>query len=232
MLDFLRQNKVDGFLFGGDQFDNTEISHHNAAKPLYKPVGSYKRHTEGFGQDILGPLEESLGTGTQRVWIVGNHDDWEHQLDETQPELSGCLDRISALQLCEKGWQVVQNGKAYKITRHLTAIHGDQLKGQMGYVSQRVAIRAVEIYGKSVVFGHTHTHATASQVNPIETRKKRIGWNLPAMCDLNPAYMRNRPSAWVNGFGIVEVRPDDTFNLYPIVVTDGVFSYGGKTYGK
>lgn len=231
VLSYLRANKrnIASLVLGGDQLDNAEISHHNQGKPLYKPVGSYRANTEGFERDILNPLE-ALGIPS-KVWIIGNHDQWEQDMDETHPELRGCLDRPSTYRLADRGWNVIENGKAHRIGKHLTVIHGDQLKGQMGYVALTVARRAVEIYGTSVAFGHTHTMQTMSQVNPIEVKKKRAGWNVPALCDLNPDYMRNRPSAWVNGFAVVEMRPDDSFNLYPIVITKGVFSYGGKIYG-
>lgn len=228
-LSFIKQNTIHGILLGGDQFDNAEISHHNDGKPLYKPVGSYRAATEGFLKDVLCPLE-GAAPKAERIWIIGNHDQWEQDMDEKRPELKGCLDRPSAYDLTGRGWTVIENGKAYKISKHLTAIHGDQLRGQMGYMSARLARKAVEIYGMSVVFGHTHTCQSESQVNPVEVKKKRMGWNVPALCDLNPEYMRNRPSAWVNGFAIVELRDDATFNLYPIVITNGVFSYGGKVY--
>lgn len=48
----------------------------------------------------------------------------------------------------------------------------------------------------------------------------------PAACDLNPGYLRNRPSAWVNGFCVIELLDTGNFNLYPIVVSGGQCSLG------
>jgi hypothetical protein len=39
----MRDIRPHGFIFGGDQFANAEISHHNQAKHLYKERGSYRR---------------------------------------------------------------------------------------------------------------------------------------------------------------------------------------------
>jgi predicted phosphodiesterase len=228
LVDFARRNKVHGFVFMGDQFDNAEISHHNAGKPLYKPVGSYAQYTRCFERDIM----RQLPAFKRRVWMIGNHDQWEYDMDETHPELQGALDRVTALNLYARGWDVIKNGRALALCKHLTIIHGDQLKGAMGYMGANVPRKAIDIYGKSVAFGHTHTFQVQSSVNPIEVSKKRVGWNLPVLCELNPDYMRNRPSAWVNGFGIVEVRPDGTFSLWPVVVTNGVFTFAGRTYGS
>ena len=229
-MDFARQNPLAGFLYGGDQFHNDEISHHNNGKPLYKPVGCFKENTLGFHRDILSPLEAVLPKDCTKVWLIGNHDRWEDDMAEGHPEFKGMVDRPTTLDLADRGWVVVPNGKAYRISPNLKAIHGDQLQGIMGYMSMTPARRAVDLYG-NVVFGHTHLAQSFSKVSPVETRKKQMAWNIPAGCDLNPEYMKNRPSGWVSGFGIGEMWKGG-FNVYPVVVTDGRFSYGGKVYGK
>src|ERR1700756_1132178 len=86
MLALMRDIRPHGFIFGGDQFDNAEISHPNKNKPLYQERGSYKRTTERFDRDILRPIEAAMGKG-EKVWLTGNHDDWERQLIEEHPEL-------------------------------------------------------------------------------------------------------------------------------------------------
>lgn len=231
LMDFISKNRVDGFLFGGDQLDNEEISHHNAGKPLYKPVGSYKKHTDGFAR-LLDEVE-LFTKKSERVWLTGNHDEWEKQIDETDPHLRGCLDRPTLLKLQKRGWQVVPNGLHYRLSKYLVAIHGDQLRGSMGYISNNAARSALQAYpGDNLIFGHTHTCQSFAQVSPVDVDHKRMAWNMPALCDLNPTFMKNRPSAWVHGFGIAEVRSDQSFNVYPIVVTKGRFSFNGVEYGS
>jgi hypothetical protein len=80
--------------------------------------------------------------------------------------------------------------------------------------------------------GHYHFAQSFSKVCPVEQSQKYMSWSSPVLCRLNPAYMKNRPSAWINGFSIVELITDGTFNVYPIVVSRGHFSFGGKVYGE
>ena len=84
MMEFINDREIAGFGFGGDQFNNEEISHHTKGKPLYRERASYKRNTTGFTQDILSPLERSLGK-SERVWIVGNHDRFDTILSKNNP---------------------------------------------------------------------------------------------------------------------------------------------------
>ena len=86
MLAFIKDRKPSGFVFGGDQFDNECISHHTRGKPLLRSKAAYRRDEVGFERGILEPLESSLPANCKRFWIVGNHDDWEAQLIEEQPE--------------------------------------------------------------------------------------------------------------------------------------------------
>src|ERR1700752_3464371 len=106
VMRFIKSNKVDGLVLGGDQLDNEEISHHNRAKIIYRERASYKRNTEGFDRDILKPLEQAVGK-VPRVWITGNHCDWERQLVEENPELEGTVERPELLRLEQRGWKVV-----------------------------------------------------------------------------------------------------------------------------
>ena len=44
----------------------------------------------------------------------------------------------------------------------------------------------------------------------------------PIVGSVSPRYLKHRANAWVNGFTLVYVRGDGTFNLYQVVITDGV----------
>jgi hypothetical protein len=230
MMEFINDVKPAGFIFGGDQFNNEEISHHTKGKPLYRERASYKRNTTGFAQDILSPLDKSLGK-SQKVWIIGNHDRFEHDLIEEQPELEGMIERVEALDLEAKGWKVVPLGHSYKLGE-LNVIHGEILTGVGNQAGAFPAKKAVEIYGSNVLAGHTHAPQSIAKISPVEHKKKYMGWIAPILGECNPSYLRNRPTAWITGFTVVEVRDKGMFNLYPIIVIDGKFSYGGKEYGK
>jgi predicted phosphodiesterase len=235
-LDFIRQNpdKIAGFLFGGDQHDNAEISHHTAGKPLYRPTGSYAAHTKGFDK-ILTELENVLPDEAERVWIQGNHDAWVNQLIERQPELSGTLERPLLLNLEERGWQVLELGEGKQLGK-LLVIHGEGLTGIGNQASIYHAKKSVESFCCSVLYGHLHTAQSYTKILPHSEKDKWIGYSSPACCTLNPTYLQNRPTAWVNGFTIVELQEPSkklsNFNVYPVIVSNGSFAFGGNVYGK
>jgi hypothetical protein len=228
LMEFIKDVKPAGFIFGGDQFDNNEISHFTKGKPIYRERASYQRNTTGFTREILEPLERSLGDA-ERTWIIGNHDRFEHDLIEEQPELEGIIERPELLKLTERGWTVVPLGHAHKLGE-LNVIHGEILTGIGNQAGAFPAKKAIEIYASNVLAGHTHAPQSFTKISPVDVKKKYMAWIAPILGATNPSYLRNRPTAWLNGFTIVELRDKGLFNLYPVIVIDGKFGYGGKEY--
>jgi len=226
MMEFIKHVKPAGFIFGGDQFNNEEISHHTKGKPFYRERASFKKNTTGFTREILVPLEKSLG-GAERIWIIGNHDDWEHELIEEQPELEGIIERHEAM--AERGWKVVPLGHSYKLGE-LNVIHGEILTGIGNQAGAYPAKKAIEIYAGNVLAGHTHAAQSFSKISPVEVKKKYMAWIAPILGATNPNYLRNRPTSWMNGWTVVELRDKGMFNLYPVICIDGEASYGGKLF--
>lgn len=232
-LDFIQKNskKIAGVYFGGDQFDNSEISHHNAGKPLYKPTGSYAKNTESFDKDILWPLENVLSKGTTKIWQIGNHDDWELQFVESHPEFEGAVERPILLKLESRGWEIIPCGSGYQLGK-LTLIHGETLSGVGNQAAGYHAKKAVETYCGSVLYGHMHSPQSYTKVLPHHQTDKWQGICAPILGATNPGYLRNRPTAWLNGFCVVEMQENGNFNVYSVVVVGGKFSFGGVVYGK
>jgi hypothetical protein len=232
MMDFITRNqeKIAGFYFGGDQLDNAEISHFNSNKPLYKPVGSYEKNTRDFDNKVLKPVEDILPEDAERIWQLGNHDDWENQLVAEKPELQGTLERVKLLDLEERGWTVIPCGGSYKLGK-LTMIHGETLTGIGNQAPQAHARKAVEVYAGNILFGHVHSPQTFTKILPHHKGDRWQGTCAPVLCTVNPQYIRNRPVAWLNGFVIVETLPGGAFNLYSVIVTNGKFSFAGEVYG-
>lgn len=230
LFDFLKQNTPDVFILGGDQFDNAAISHHNNNKPLYKEAGSYIRDEEDFEAKFLTPLEDLLPENCEKIWIIGNHDFWEFEYIEANPELQGLVDRTRSLKLIKRGWKIIPIGHSYKLGK-LSFIHGELLTGIGNQGGAYPAKKAVDLYAGNVVGGHVHTCQTFVKVSPADQKHKWIGVIAPCACEVNAHYLRNRPTAWVNGLNITEVAADGNFNNYNCVVTNGKFLYGGKLYG-
>jgi len=230
ITDFISKNPVAGFIFAGDIFDNLEISHHTKGKPIFRETGSYERNTRTFDANILKPLEKQLADAT-KVYIIGNHERFEQDLIEAHPEMKGSVEHEKLLSLEDRGWKIVPLGHAYKIGK-LAVIHGEVLTGIGNQCGTFPSKKAVEVYAGNVLAGHTHSPQSFTRISPVDSADTWMGWIAPVACETNPAYLRNRPKAWLNGTTIVEVRLDGNFNCYPVILDKkGLFSYGGKIYG-
>lgn len=230
MMQVIADLRPQVFVFGGDQFDNAEISHHNRKKPLYKPRRAYLDNQEKFDESILTPLEQALGKSCERAWIIGNHDDWEFQFVEEHPELEGLVDRPTSLGLAKRGWKIIPLGHAY-VLGNLNIIHGEILTGIGNQAGIFPSKKAMELYASNVLAGHTHSPQSFTKVSPVEKRKKYMAWIAPILGAINPDYLRNRPTSWLTGFTVVECYGAGMFNVYPVICIDGQCAYGGKLYG-
>jgi UDP-2,3-diacylglucosamine pyrophosphatase LpxH len=230
LMDFINKNPIAGLVFGGDQFDNQEVSPHTRGKHLLREGKRLARHAEAFDKLILTPLDKVLGKA-EKIWISGNHDHWLTQYIEEHPEVEGSLEQHKILNIEKRGWKFIECGKAFKKGK-LTFLHGDTLSGIGNQVSGIPAKKALDAYATNVLFGHFHTLQTFTRLMPQDQTQKWTATCSPILGATNPSYLRNRPTAWLNGFTIVEFQDNGAFNMYPIVVLKGKFSYGGKTYGR
>ena len=68
-----------------------------------------------------------------------------------------------------------------------------------------------EAAGGNVIFSHVHYE----EIKAFVRRGQSVhAHSTPAMCNLNPAYMKNRDNNWSNGFGVLHVRGNGMFNFY------------------
>jgi hypothetical protein len=234
LFDYIARNreKIAGFGFAGDVFDNGCVAHHNADKPLYRTQGAYMHDRKGFERDILTPLESFLPEEAEKWAIYGNHERFEHDFIEKHPEFDGTLDHFQGLGLPDRGWELIPLGHA-KVIGRLTVIHGEILTGIGNQAGLYPSRKAVDLYGGNVLAGHTHSPQSYARISPVDHKKKFMGWIAAIAGSTNPAYLRNRPTAWLNGFTIVEMHPNKKdFNLYQIIITNGGFMFAGEWYGK
>lgn len=231
IFDYLEDNRPDVFIFGGDQLDLRCISHHTKQQPIFRTRRSYMNDINGFDRDILTPLEALLGPKCEKVWIIGNHEDWEQDLINEHPELEDAIGHVRLLRLVERGWTIVPLGHAYKLGK-LHLIHGEILTGIGNQAGMYPSRKAVELYAGNVLAGHTHAPQTFTKVSPVDAKNKWQGHISPIAGGVNPEYLRNRPTAWVNGFNRIEViEGTGQFNYYPILVINGTFMWNGRLYG-
>jgi hypothetical protein len=226
-FDFMKRERVDGLILGGDNLDCGPISRHTKSKPLFRPRGQMKKDLDSFNDKVLTPAEKLLPKGALKVWLTGNHEDWAQQLIEEQPELEGLLDFPAYLGLEARGWKVYPQGGLHK-QGHANYIHGDVLPG----TGVRACQRALDIYVSSMIFGHGHTAATATKTLPHGSKWRYQAYSMGCVGKLDHHYLKKSPTGWINQIGITEFYGSGFFNHFPVTVLNGRFAYGGKLYGQ
>jgi hypothetical protein len=82
--------------------------------------------------------------------------------------------------------------------------------------------------GDNVFYGHTHSVQSFTKTN--YDRQPIVGTGVGCLCDLNPAYRRNKPNSWVNGLLFAYLDKSGLFTAYNPIIIDGKFWWGGKQY--
>lgn len=220
ILKYVADTDPDIFVFGGDNMDMLTVSHWVGNKRLIVEGRRIKRDYADFNADILDPLDAVLREDVQRVFHLGNHEEWLNMYVEEHPEMQGMIELEDHLHL--NGWKVYQYGEVSKYG-HLYCTHGT-------YINIHNAYKTAQVYGRSMMYGHVHTLQCHTLTTPLDALPY-AATSIPCGCDLNPSYRKNQPNAWTSGLAAFYVRPDGQYNLFPIVAIDGIFTApDGTTY--
>lgn len=210
----------------GDFIDFESVSHwmkdkHKSNEGL-RLADDYKA-----GNELLDKITKHC---KRLVYITGNHERFLDDACERNPELIGTIELDKGLKFEErrkKGLEIIYKpkyGDCYNIGK-LWFTHGS-------YLGQHPAMTHVNNYERSIVMGHSHKVEIYTKINPIDVEDKHIGVNLGCLAKMNPGYMQGKPNSWVHCLGIGLVRSNRDFNIDPVIISRGVASYGGLTFGK
>lgn len=160
------------------------------------------------------------------VYLNGNHEDWVNDAIEKNPEFEGLIEIEVGLKFEERKKKhqltYLEYGKHWKLGK-LGFTHGL-------YTCKNHAAMHVQQFGCSLIYGHLHDVQTATKVSPIDVEDKHIATSVGCLCKKNPAFMENRPNNWIHCITTGLVRPDGNFNFDPIIISNGVASYAGRTF--
>lgn len=218
-LKILQWYQPDQVILLGDFLDCTPVSHW---------LLNHKKTTEGMrlekdfkaGRVLLDKIQQETG---KLVYIEGNHEDWIRQAIDRQPEFEGLIDLSVGLRFDERpNFTTMVYGKHYSLGK-LWFTHGN-------YTNQYHARKHVESFEHSVVYGHLHDVQMHIKVSPVDVNDKHMGLSIGCLADKNPQFMRNRPNNWTHCVAVGLVRKDGTFNIDPIIISNGVASYAGVTF--
>lgn len=220
ILKVVGQLKPDFFIFGGDNMDMVSVSHwlHDKGDRRHLEGKRLRLEYDDFQSEILDKLK--LPDYCRKIFMLGNHEQWLEKYIDKIPELEGFAEIEKCLKL--EDWEIIpyrQLAKVGKIYFH----HGE-------YTTTHHAKKMVETFEHNIVYGHIHSYQVYTKITQINC-EAHSAISMPCACDMNPDYNRDRPSAWVNGFGVFYIQPNGNFNIYPVISSKGHFVFvNGKFY--
>jgi len=163
----------------------------------------FKRECKSVNS-ILDTLQKHF---SKIIYIGGNHGNprVDKFLSVCPFEYRPHFNIENSLHLKEREIDYIKYGDWLDITKNLTITHGS-------WHSTTACKKHFEASGKNVIFNHVHKY----QVMPFITRGvTKYATSLPAMCNLNPDYMKNSETNWVNGFGELNIyKNSHSLNVY------------------
>lgn len=212
--------------------DFLDCPHLMSRSPLYKDNIKSPRGIEDFflpeseeefqwGNQILDELQEVF---EEIIFIEGNHD-WRYldfaRSTHCPAAYKANFDYRYRLKFAERGIRVVDYNSWLDLG-NLSITHGMY----HGTTCLKKHFEACE--GRDVIFSHVHHYSCKAFV---ARGKTKYAYSLPAMCDLNPCYIKNRETNWDNGYGQIWLFDNGEYNFHVnllvdhkyITLTDGRF---------
>ena len=224
MLKFIKDFDPHYFIQGGDQMDLSVVAHWNKGKPRLtegkRLINDYNTYNE-----IMDSRQKVMKHLERHIILEGNHDYWITQMIDEQPTLEGMIEVEVNLHLQARGIEWIKARKHAKLGK-LNFIHGDY---KDGYLPIYAAKAIAQIYHTPMVYGHQHTNQVYSEQTPFDRAPNQV-WGVGCLCNLNPAWQRNSPNAWVNSFGVGYILDNGNFSFQVINIIQGKFVFDGRLY--
>lgn len=231
VADLMDDLRPDGLVIAGDFLDFEEVSSHNAGS-LKKLEGKRIRTTYDKGNELLDQWDTAAGPQcTEKHLLDGNHEDrvnrWLASGDHAVFTGDDSVDIAKRLLLEDRGYEYHSGSEdepACVELGHLLVTHGL-------YTNKFHAQRHLDEYRKSVLYGHTHSPQT---VFGSAWGHQQVAVGLGYLGRENaPCFnYKKKPRRWAQGFALVHVHRDKTFNIVPLNFWNGQVIYGNRAYGK
>ncbi len=224
VLNFVSDYDPDTVILGGDQLNCGPVSHWNKGRPGLQEGFRLKAEMDRLDANLLSKIEHVKN----KIWLYGNHEQWILDFINENPGTEGMLEPENYLKLRERGWKVIPQGAFYKLGK-LHFVHGDViLNGKNNVVNPAKYI--VDMTRVSIRAGHIHTYYAYTDINGLDNSDYHTGIIVPCLCNLNPSYLKNRPTRFINGFLWGEVLSSGNFNDQVTIINNNSFVLNGKVY--
>jgi len=156
----------------------------------------------------------------ERHFVQGNHEVWLDKFVTRYPYLEHYKTEI-ALKLDKRGYDYhPYNRKKLLKLGKLRFTHGK-------FTSKYHAFKHLDVYGKSIMYGHTHDlqrHTKTYEGGTISA------WSLGCLKDIeaDEDWLGGRLTNWNHAFAIVDIYNDDNFNVEIVEIINGKTSLWGE----
>ena len=224
---YMADEQWDDLIYLGDALDMDAISHHSFEEGNQRALEGkrLKKDYEEFGE-ILRRHRQIVGNKCEITFFKGNHEENPDRFIDRFPTLEGLVEMEDNLPFKELGIEIIKP-RGHKKIGKVYFIHGDIGRGYLPVCHSK---KIVETYNRNVVYGHVHTCQMYTKVSPMGIDETHTAISLPALADINPEWNKDKPTAWLNGFGVMFYN-EDNFTVVPIVAVHNKFiAPNGKVY--
>ena len=235
VLQAIKMVKPDGFINLGDFTEGESVAHWQWKKKKRPPLDYQLKDIDaeigivnGFWDDLDAVLDKCKVK--ERVYIMGNHDDWWDRMVEENPFLeftrhdygSGYLFK-DAFRLSKRGYHVVPIGDHYQIGK-LYFSHGEHCRSAL-LSSRWHCLHG----GVNMIYGHFHDVQEYS-ISHLDGNKG--AWCIGCLKsfkheDANQWLIR-RSINWSHAFAVVDFWTGGLFTVHTVRIIDGRCSLWGN----
>lgn len=214
---FLADEKPDVLQLLGDAIDFDYISKYSVGN-LRKLEG--KRIINDYaGFNKMLARWKKLAGNPEVIYHIGNHERRIQDFIDKNPNLEGYAEVEQSVKGVDK---FIQFNEVHKIGK-LNFMHGI-------YINQYHAKKHADNYGANIIYGHTHSLQSHTRVSPVNRSHYHTAKSIGCLTNINPSYMKNKPSAWVLAMHMAYIQESGLFSEYTIVINKGQFIWNGKLY--
>ena len=208
----------------GNFFDMTPVSHWMKDK---KKSMENQRLAKDYakGNRLLNKFVREAGSQlSEVVYLKGNHEKWADDYVDKNPEMEGLVEVEHNIKIDKKkvDLKFVEMNDFYKVGK-LYLTHGL-------HANKYHAFTTVDRVGASVMYGHTHDVQTYTKIGLAKSTDKHMGLSVGCLCDLSPAYMKNRPNNWMHAVAMVDVFENGDFVPHVLNIVNGKTVYANKIF--
>ena len=155
------------------------------------------------------------------TYLEGNHEHRLHSYISKHPEIEGVVTLNSVLDPLDIEYVPI-NVEYQMYNSDMYAAHG-------AFHNKYFTQKTFEYYGRNIVVGHMHTIQATSRV--MRGESEYIAQSIGCLCDKNPDYLMNRPSQFINGFGVCYVdTKSKQYTFLNIPIINSKFMFEGKLW--